>query len=59
MKYSTDPTARADEIAQEMRDYYEANKPIRWWQKRRVCESQSADSLMLGLLQIARTGLNS
>lgn len=51
---TTEPTARGDEIAAEMRAYYEANKPLRWWQRRRVWESQSADSLMLRLLNIAR-----
>jgi hypothetical protein len=53
LKYSRDPTARGDEIAAEMRAYYEANKPLRWWQRRRRWESQNADSLMLGLLNIA------
>jgi hypothetical protein len=37
-----------------MRDYYEANKPLRWWEKRRTnYYSCVADNLMLGLLNIA------
>jgi hypothetical protein len=51
--YSNDPTQRADEIAQEMRDYYESNKPIHWWQRRRKWEKATADELMLGLLDVA------
>lgn len=53
MKYSTDITQRYDEIAWEMRKFYEANKPLRWWQKRKpAAESCIADDLMLGLLGV-------
>lgn len=55
--YSAEPTARGDEIAAEMRAYYEANKPLRWWQRRRVWEDCRADNLMLGLLNVVRNAL--
>jgi hypothetical protein len=44
----------ADDTAYRMRDYYEANRPIRWWQKRNPPGSWGciADDLMLGLLNI-------
>lgn len=47
--YSDDPTAKGDEVARQMRDYYEANKP-RWWQ--RPYNYETADDLMIGLLNI-------
>jgi hypothetical protein len=48
-----DPTSKGDRVAGLMRDYYETNKPLRWWQKRRTnYESCIADDLMLGLLNI-------
>jgi len=55
--YSTDPTARIDQIAELMRDHYEANKPLRWWQRRRIWNDCRADDLMLGLLNVAWTAL--
>jgi len=48
-----DPTQRGDEVAAAMRDYYEAHKPLHWWQRRRRYESECADDLMLGLLTVA------
>jgi hypothetical protein len=48
----TDATARGDQIAELMRDYYEANKPLRWWQRRRRRMHGNADNLMLGLLNV-------
>jgi hypothetical protein len=50
-----DYQAWADNTAAAMRDYYEANKPIRWWQKRRLWNDIRSDDLMLGLLDIALT----
>jgi hypothetical protein len=43
-----------------MRDYYEANRPLRWWQKRNPPGSWGcvADNLMLGLLNIALAAQN-
>jgi hypothetical protein len=49
-----DQTARADAIALKMRDFYEANKPLRWWQRRRIWNDNRADNLMLGLLSVVR-----
>lgn len=45
----------ADTVANDMRDYYEANRPLRWWEKRNPPDSWgcTADELMLGLLDIA------
>lgn len=45
----------ADETAYQMRDYYEANRPLRWWEKHNPPGSWGciADELMLGLLDIA------
>lgn len=45
----------ADSTAYEMRDFYEANRPLRWWQKRNPPGSWGciADDLMLDLLDIA------
>jgi hypothetical protein len=50
-----DRTAWGDDTADKMRDYYEANRPLRWWQKRNPPGSWGcvADNLMLGLLNIA------
>lgn len=45
-----DLTYQRDVAAAAMRDFYEANKPLRWWQRRRVWNSCEADNLMLGLL---------
>lgn len=50
-----EPQSKADRVAGLMRDYYEAHKPLRWWQKRRQWNSIVADDLMLGLLNIVRT----
>lgn len=48
-----DFTARRDEIAGRMRVFYEANKPLRWWQRRdRWGAWMIADDLMLGLLMV-------
>lgn len=52
-----DRTQRGDEIAERMRDYYEANKPLHWWQKRRVWRTECADELMIGLLNVAMAAL--
>lgn len=45
----------ADNVAYIMREYYEANRPLRWWEKRTPSGSWgcTADELMLGLLDIA------
>jgi hypothetical protein len=45
----------ADSTAYDMRDYYEANRPLRWWERRNPPGSWGciADELMLGLLEIA------
>jgi hypothetical protein len=53
----TDYTQRADGTAYRMRDYYEANRPLRWWERRNPPGSWGciADNLMLGLLNIAAT----
>lgn len=51
--YQTDPTALGDQIAEMMREHYEAHKPLRWWQRRRKRESCVADDLMIGLQNIA------
>lgn len=53
-QYADDPTERGDEVAYQMRDYYEANRPLRWWQKRNPPGSwgATADNLMLGLRNI-------
>jgi hypothetical protein len=52
--YSPDATQRGDDVAYEMRDYYEANRPLRWWEKRNPPGSWGgiADNLMLGLRNI-------
>ncbi len=53
-RYADDLTLRADQVAGEMRDYYEANRPLRWWEKRNPPDSWGciADNLMLGLRNI-------
>ncbi len=58
--YSRDGTQRGDEVAGEMRAYYEANKPLRWWQRRKPApETCIADDLMLELRNIVlRAELN-
>lgn len=45
----------ADNTAYDMREYYEANRPLRWWEKRNLPGTWgcTADNLMLGLLNIA------
>lgn len=55
LTYWDDPTAKGDQVAEEMRDYYEAHKPLRWRQKRKRPGSWggNADNLMIGLLNIA------
>jgi hypothetical protein len=55
--YADDPTQRGDDIAQMMRDHYEAHKPLRWWQRRHVWNDCRADNLMLGLLNVASRAL--
>jgi hypothetical protein len=54
-RQSSDFQQWADETACLMRDYYEANRPLRWWEKRNPSGSwgRIADDLMLGLLSIA------
>ena len=48
-----DPTLRGDTCADEMREAYEANKPLRWWQRRKkVSENGNADNLMLQLQNV-------
>ena len=49
-----DQTWRANVVAYEMRDYYEASRPLRWWEKRNPPGSWGciADDLMLGLRNI-------
>lgn len=49
-----DITQERDNTASLMRDFYEANKPLHWWQRRRIWNFCVADDLMLGLLLIAR-----
>lgn len=49
----SDYMAWADSTAAAMRDYYEANKPLHWWQRRRVWNDNRADDLMLGLMNVA------
>jgi hypothetical protein len=44
----TDPTARADRIAANMRAYYEQHRET-WWQRFRR-RGDTADNFMLGLL---------
>lgn len=53
-RYSQDAMQRADDVAYEMRDYFEANRPLRWWEKRNPPGSWGciADDLMLGLRNI-------
>jgi hypothetical protein len=53
-EWSDDATQRSDEVARAMRDYYEANRPLRWWEKRNPPGSWGciADELMLGLRNI-------
>jgi hypothetical protein len=48
-----DPTARTDEIARHMRDYYEKHRES-WWDRWRKPWRVSADNLMLGLLSVAQ-----
>ena len=50
----SDYQAWADDTAYQMRDYYEANRPLRWWEKRNPPGSWGciADELMLGLMNI-------
>ena len=50
----SDYQAWADDTAYQMRDYYEANRPLRWWEKRNPPGSWGciSDELMLGLLEI-------
>lgn len=51
-----DITGQRDYIAGKMRAYYEANKPLRWWQRRKPDpESCIADDLMLGILITVET----
>jgi hypothetical protein len=47
-----DVTYRGDVVAYRMRVFYEANKPLRWWQRRRVWNDSRVDDLMLGLLNV-------
>jgi hypothetical protein len=49
-----DPTQHADDVAYAMRDFYEANRPLRWWEKRNPPGTWGciADELMLGLRNI-------
>lgn len=54
--YSDDPTARGDQIAEEMRAHYEANRET-WWDRfplnpRRKMWQLTSDNLMLGLLAV-------
>ena len=52
--FGCEPTCRADECALEMREVYEANKPLRWWQRRKpYYDNGLADNLMLRLLSVA------
>lgn len=52
--FGCEPTCRADECALEMREVYEANKPLRWWQRRKPYHDNGlADNLMLRLLNVA------
>jgi hypothetical protein len=55
--YIWDATELGDEIAAEMRDYYEANRPLTFWEKifgKRIYDSIVADDLMIGLMQVVR-----
>lgn len=59
--YSDDPTARGDQIAEEMRDYYEAHRET-WWQRSRFNPNRFAvglvaDNLMLGLMDVYREAI--
>ena len=58
LRPSFDIVQQRDEAAAAMRDYYEANKPLRWWQRRRVWNSCEADNLMLGLLLVGTAALD-
>lgn len=56
MGFSTDPTARSDEIADYVRHWYEINRET-WWQHRRGIANRSrcvADEFMLGLIAEVR-----
>lgn len=44
-----------DDVARQMREYYEASKP----HPRRAIDDITADNLMLGLLEIAERGMKS
>jgi hypothetical protein len=51
--FSKDPTARGDEIAEEMRDYYDMHRTPSFMERifgRRSTRTDYADGLMLGLL---------
>jgi hypothetical protein len=45
-----DPTARADEVAEKVRLWYEANRET-WWERRRARYRYTSDSFILGLVQ--------
>lgn len=52
MSFSSDPTARGDEIAALVRDYYERNRES-WWDRHRPGADRRgihADNFMLGLV---------
>ena len=50
-----DVTALYDGIIMEMRKYYEREKPLKWWQRRRYSEGSwwGDDNLMIELYRIA------
>jgi hypothetical protein len=53
--YDTDPTQRGDEVAEEMRAWYEAHRPLTFMERlfgKRRRDSYIADELMLGLRNV-------
>jgi len=60
-RFSRDPTARGDEMADELRHYYETHRPkgLRDWWSERVMKRwrYGADNLMIGMLDVASWAL--
>jgi hypothetical protein len=49
LEFSQDPTSRGDEVAEYVRDWYEANRET-WWERRGKKWEYCADNFMLGLV---------
>jgi hypothetical protein len=52
-RYSTEPTQFGDEVAEQMAQWYEAYRPLRWWERRRAEPGPRTIRLMYDLFYIA------